>query len=177
VTCTAAGDGRLKPFTFRNVLVDEAAHATEPETMIPVTSSGCSRVVLVGDHKQLGPVVQCKIAARKGLSLSLYERLIAAGMSSHMLSEQYRMHPALARFSSRHFYDNKLRSGVSEEARLDPVVTTLWPRRDTPMSLLACMQQEEVSPTGISYMNRYPCHCSVCCRRRSSLARVGVAQG
>jgi hypothetical protein len=42
-------------------------------------------VVLVGDHCQLPPVVQGQQAAQQGLQLSLFERLIQAGLPSAML--------------------------------------------------------------------------------------------
>ena len=48
-TCVAAFDRRLKSFRFRQVLIDEATQATEPETLIPLLK-GAKHVILVGDH-------------------------------------------------------------------------------------------------------------------------------
>ena len=78
-TCSGAGDPRLKKFRFRTVLIDEATQATEPECLIPILK-GCRRLILVGDHCQLGPVVMCKRAAKAGLSQSLFERLVILGI-------------------------------------------------------------------------------------------------
>lgn len=39
-----------------------------------------SKVILVGDHCQLGPVIMCKKAARAGLARSLFERLVLLGV-------------------------------------------------------------------------------------------------
>jgi hypothetical protein len=35
-TCTAAGDERLEKFQFQTIIIDEAAHYTEPTAMIPI---------------------------------------------------------------------------------------------------------------------------------------------
>ena len=94
-TCIAAADPRLRTFTFKTVLIDEATQSTEPECIIPVIS-GCKQLVLVGDHCQLGPVVMCKPAARAGLSQSLFERLVVLGVHPIRLQVQYRMHPCLS---------------------------------------------------------------------------------
>lgn len=48
-TCVSAFDRRLKHFTFKQVLIDEATQATEPETLIPLLG-GAKHVILVGDH-------------------------------------------------------------------------------------------------------------------------------
>lgn len=46
---------------------------------------GCRRAVLVGDHKQLPPVIKSRIAADAGLDVSLFERLMRLGAPSAML--------------------------------------------------------------------------------------------
>ena len=61
------------------VLVDEASHGTEPECLIPIMT-GAVRVCLVGDQNQLGPVVTCERAAKAGLNVSLYTRLVRASL-------------------------------------------------------------------------------------------------
>ena len=48
-TCVAASDRRLKNIRFKQVLIDEATQATEPETLIPILR-GAKHVILVGDH-------------------------------------------------------------------------------------------------------------------------------
>lgn len=46
---------------------------------------GARRAVLVGDHKQLPPVVKSSTADAGGLSESLFERLMHLGAPSAML--------------------------------------------------------------------------------------------
>ena len=44
----------LRPVSFDSIVIDEAAQASEPDIVLPATSASC-RVIVVGDHKQLGP--------------------------------------------------------------------------------------------------------------------------
>ena len=106
-TCVSAFDQRLKPIKFRQVLIDEATQATEPETLIPILK-GSKHVILVGDHCQLGPVIMCKKASKAGLNQSLFERLICLGIRPIRLQVQYRMHPSLSNFPSLTFYEGSL---------------------------------------------------------------------
>ena len=65
---------------------------TEPEAMIPLVefSPGVEKIVLIGDHKQLRPIVKCKEAEKALLTTSLFERC-AERRVTVMLTEQYRM--------------------------------------------------------------------------------------
>ena len=71
---------------------------------------GASQVVLVGDHRQLGPCTSA-LAEGEGLAVSLFERLLQGGVKSHMLNVQYRMHPDIARWPSQQYYGGKLMNG------------------------------------------------------------------
>ena len=53
-------------------IIDESGMATEPETI--AASSLCEHVVLIGDHKQLQPVIKYPQAKECGLGTSLFER-------------------------------------------------------------------------------------------------------
>ena len=46
------------------------------------------QIVLIGDHKQLEPVITCRTAAKGGLKKSLFERL---QVHADKLTSQYRM--------------------------------------------------------------------------------------
>lgn len=78
-TCVTAGDPRLFNLNFHSILIDESTQATEPECLVPLMI-GCSQVVLVGDHYQLGPVITCRRAADAGLNQSLFERFVLLGI-------------------------------------------------------------------------------------------------
>ena len=60
----------------------------EPDTMIPILACNPEKVVLIGDHKQLQPVVSCPKARKAGLDVSLFKEF---SKSAVMLQVQYRM--------------------------------------------------------------------------------------
>ena len=73
-------------------IVDECAMAQEPETMAPI--SLCEHVVLIGDHKQLTPVINYLPAKYCGLGTSLFQRYAESECFKHLfitLTVQYRM--------------------------------------------------------------------------------------
>lgn len=152
-TCVGAGDPRLANFRFRQVLIDESTQATEAECLIPLVL-GCKQMVLVGDHRQLGPVIMCKKAAKAGLAKSLFERLIDLGVKPIRLQVQYRMHPCLSEFPSNTFYEGTLQNGVTQDERLQVGVDFPWPVPNRPMFFYVQLGQEEISASGTSYLNR-----------------------
>lgn len=91
-------------------LVDEATQAVEPITYHAILAA--RRVVMAGDHKQLPPTVISPEAARDGLALSLFERMVAAhgAVAAVMLREQHRMHEDIMALPSRAFYNGELRA-------------------------------------------------------------------
>lgn len=70
-TCAGAGSPILKSHRFKYVLIDEAAHAAEPVSLIPL-ALGAEIICLIGDEKQLRPFVKSAHAAE--LKQSLFER-------------------------------------------------------------------------------------------------------
>ena len=94
------------PWTSKLILVDEAAQATEPMTLIPFKLAGAdTHVVLIGDHMQLAPTVLSAEAAFDGLGTSLFERLHrVGGVDPCTLTVQYRMHESIWSWPSREFY-------------------------------------------------------------------------
>ncbi|KAI9172475.1 Regulator of nonsense transcript [Paramyrothecium foliicola] len=152
-TCVGAGDPRLQKMKFRNVLIDESTQSAEPECMIPLVL-GCKQVVLVGDHKQLGPVIMNKKAAKAGLNQSLFERLVNLRLQPIPLSTQYRMHPCLSEFPSNMFYDGNLQNGITHDQRVRKDVDFPWPNPEAPMMFWSNLGHEEISASGTSYLNR-----------------------
>lgn len=89
------------------VVVDEAAQAVEPSSLIPMTL-GIKQVFLVGDPNQLPATVLSSGALEHGYNTSMFQRLQAAGYPVQMLDTQYRMHPLICSFISRAFYSGAL---------------------------------------------------------------------
>lgn len=73
-------------------IIDECGMCTEPETMVTIIATHADQVVLIGDHKQLQPIIQSRAASEMGLITSLFERYAETG-TKHltMLTQQYRM--------------------------------------------------------------------------------------
>ena len=90
-TCAVAGMPRIASSCEDNIwqcIVDECGMCMEPESLVPITCSGVQQVVLIGDHKQLQPVIQDNLAMTLGLNVSMFERL---SKRAKMLELQYRM--------------------------------------------------------------------------------------
>ena len=152
-TCISSFDKRLDNFRFPIVLIDEATQACESECILPLLR-GAKHAILVGDHCQLGPVVLCKNAAKAGLKISLFERLVKLKIKPHMLQVQYRMHPKLSEFPSNTFYDGNLQNGVSADERFHFNVNFPWPNNNKPTFFYHIVGTEEFSASGTSYINR-----------------------
>ena len=76
------------------------------------------------------------------------------GVKPRRLEVQYRMHPSLSEFPSNMFYDGMLQNGVSSHERLRKHVAIPWPIPTMPMMFYQNLGQEEISPSGTSYLNR-----------------------
>lgn len=98
------------------LIVDEAAASTEPDLYIPFYL-GPSRLLIVGDPKQLPSTVLSDRAKQFGLDVSLQERLMNhCNYDYTMLNVQYRMHPEISTFPSRHFYKGKICDGANVQS-------------------------------------------------------------
>ena len=89
-TCAASGSPRIASScdNVQQCIVDECGMCMEPESLVPITCSTARQVVLIGDHKQLQPVIQDHVAKTLGLSVSMFER---HSKRATMLELQYRM--------------------------------------------------------------------------------------
>ncbi|XP_064160131.1 3'-5' exoribonuclease HELZ2-like isoform X1 [Anguilla rostrata] len=109
-TCTAASTPNLtKTVSARQILIDECAMATEPQALVPLVSYKPEKVVLLGDHKQLRPIVKNTFVRNLGMAKSLFERYMGRAV---MLDTQYRMHEDICEFPSMESYDGKLKTAV-----------------------------------------------------------------
>ncbi|XP_053403181.1 helicase with zinc finger domain 2-like [Mercenaria mercenaria] len=134
ILCTTAVGSNpkvLKASSVHQVIDDEAGMCPEPQCLVPIIATKAEQVVLIGDHKQLRPIIMCKEAGLLGLETSLFERY-AVTNTKHinnvkftMLEEQYRMNPQICRFPSEKFYDNALITmpGLWKTSRMH-----IWPK-------------------------------------------------
>ena len=94
-----------------DLIIDEAAAATEPELYIPFHLQP-NRLLVVGDPKQLPATVTSRRATEFGLAKSLHERLMYDLKCAHvMLNVQYRMRPEISAFPNERFYENMVGNG------------------------------------------------------------------
>lgn len=109
MTCTHAAMTRQRlvqlGFKYDSLVMEEAAQVLEVETLIPmllqdtdnVDGSRLKRVVLLGDHHQLPPVVQHPAFQRfSRLDQSLFSRFIRLSVPHVLLDKQGRARPEIA---------------------------------------------------------------------------------
>jgi predicted RNA-binding protein with TRAM domain len=121
------------PF-FDTVIIDESSMATIPLALAGVLLG--KRFILVGDHQQLPPITKTKMPplcfkakSCGGKCESLFRLLIELyPENSRMLEMQFRSHPSIMDFSSKHFYNGCIKSweGCSEK-KLDSLATPKEP--------------------------------------------------
>ena len=91
-------------FKYDNVVMEEAAQILEVETFIPLLLQNpddgynrLKRVILIGDHNQLPPVVKNMAFQRYGnMEQSLFARFVRLGVPPVVLNAQGRARPSLA---------------------------------------------------------------------------------
>jgi len=130
-TCVGLGQSqiRLEDGTFDWVIIDEAARCTSGELAVPLQLG--SRAILVGDQRQLRPMID--FAVKEGLhkefrglggvlAKSDFERAFESPYGRRnalVLDEQYRMTPVISNLVSEIFYaphDVKLRPSPARKA-------------------------------------------------------------
>ncbi|XP_068619032.1 putative helicase mov-10-B.1 isoform X2 [Battus philenor] len=103
-----------------HLFIDEAAQASEPATLVPITGllSPTGHLVLAGDPKQLGPVCVSREAKERGLGTSLMERLKVTYENFYssdpsyitMLVKNFRSDPDILAIPNELFYKNCLQA-------------------------------------------------------------------
>lgn len=132
-TCNhiAAGLYRNYKFNFDYMIMDEAAKATLPETLVPLNMA--KNIILIGDHKQLPPLVLSTKSVKEKVEQKLKTQLDEANIDFNkmyleeptlfetmyenapddyreMLDTQFRMPITLGNMVSKFVYKNKLLS-------------------------------------------------------------------
>lgn len=131
-TCVGLAKKRvgLEQLKFDLVIVDEAGKALPGEILIPVLRA--KKLVLIGDHKQLPPVIDPalfdpdkielenrRLLKRELFDISFFQRLYERAPETNraMLETQYRMPAVIGTLVSSLFYDGKLKNGAGTEER------------------------------------------------------------
>lgn len=127
ITCVQAARGDFsKEFpSFDVVIVDEVSKCTPPELLIPALKG--KKIVLVGDHRQLPPLLQEETIEDIAEELKMTKNELsfikdslfkiqfesAAASIKRMLTIQYRMHPQIMGAINQ-FYEHRLSCGIPE---------------------------------------------------------------
>ena len=114
-------------FLFSSLVMEEAGQVLEVETLVPMllqrteNFSDCrlSRIVLIGDHLQLPPVVKNNVfRSYSHLDQSLFSRLVRMGVPATVLDKQGRCRPQIAELFN---YRYSSISGMKSLGNLDTV--------------------------------------------------------
>jgi helicase MOV-10 len=149
---------------FDYIFVDEISCATEPEALVPIIGLGAasrtltSNIILLGDHKQLGPVLASEEFSKPlGLGVSLMERMMSC--STYLKSpayddryvvqllDNYRSHPAILKFSSDQFYEGTLRAKMSLTDQQKTEAWNFLPNRKFPIIFHAVKTPSQLDGT------------------------------
>uniref|UniRef100_A0A061RP30 Dna helicase n=1 Tax=Tetraselmis sp. GSL018 TaxID=582737 RepID=A0A061RP30_9CHLO len=157
----------LKESKFCMAVMDESFQICEPEAFIPLMK-GAQWVFMIGDEKQLRPCVKTRQARRSwqfhDYGANIMGRLIPRLEYQH-LTLTYRMHPAIAMFSSQQFYDGKLISRRSDElVCLKNFWNLLTPGQRWPLALLDVRSPEDCASSFLDIRaHSSGCMCSSFC--------------
>ncbi len=112
ITATPVGSDHfsIRERRYHTVVIDEAGQALEPACWIPILKA--EKLILAGDHLQLPPTIKSTEAS--GLNTTLLEKCVALHPEAVcLLEEQYRMNSDIQGYSSKVFYQGKLRAHLS----------------------------------------------------------------
>ncbi|KYR02991.1 hypothetical protein DLAC_00477 [Tieghemostelium lacteum] len=128
-TCIASTFSVMDNNVFPIVFLDECSQMQEPLSLIPLSRCKNSKLLLVGDPKQLEPTIQSKpsqslvTSGKGGLEKTLFVRLKNLKINSILLRTQYRCHPNISKISNQLFYSDELIDGISSCERPNMVPT------------------------------------------------------
>ncbi len=144
-TLVGAANPTIRNRRYASVVIDEAGQALEPACWIPILKA--QRLILAGDHCQLPPTVKSAAAAQGGLTTTLLEKNTRLHPEAVVLLEQqYRMHNLIMGYSSRVFYEDRLRAHPT-------VAGYLLFEKDSPLSFIdtaGCGYEEQREGFGLS---------------------------
>ncbi|XP_065863274.1 probable RNA helicase SDE3 [Euphorbia lathyris] len=150
---------------FSHIFLDEAGQASEPESMIPIStlSRNDTVVVLAGDPMQLGPVIYSRDAERNGLGKSYLLRLFECeyycnGDENYVtkLVRNYRCHPDILSLPSELFYDGELIASKESTDDTNSLLSSVnfIPRKDFPVLFFGIQGCDEREGNNPSWFNR-----------------------
>lgn len=119
VGATCLGVARFKDCNFDWVIIDEAARSTAPESFVPMSKG--KKIILVGDHQQLPPIIDREVQEKAWNEQQIEKRILEISLFEYLyeklpennkitLTNQYRMHPYIGDLVSKLFYESRVSS-------------------------------------------------------------------
>lgn len=164
VNCGRLITAGIAPTHFDYIFIDECASTIEPFSIIPiaslgVTSSGSmnAQVILAGDHKQLQGLVHSFFNERHGFGISLMERVMMLDKYVHpyntkyvtQLTDNFRSHPAILKFSNFHFYHSVLHAKQSKAVADFAIGWDFLPNKSFPLIFHSILAPSEMEGTSL----------------------------
>ncbi len=185
----------LQPVDFTHIMIDEAAYADEPQSLIPVTAfvrpDGSTSVVLCGDHRQLGAVVKSTVAQGQGLNVSWMERImldadtnlaspyhatISAQSNKYMtmLKHNYRSHASILHVPNQLYYGSQLQASAPVSVTSSLLLATVFPNKAHPIVFDHLDGCEQRAATGSIYNMQEVWHVLKRVQELTSQSMLGV---
>lgn len=97
--------------------MDEASQINEPMAIGPILLA--QKFIMIGDYYQLNPLVKSSLAERKGLGVSLFEKLCKKHPNNAAMTvfkKQYRMAKDILELSNSIIYHGVMQHGNTQVA-------------------------------------------------------------
>ncbi|KAJ2913799.1 hypothetical protein MD484_g6608, partial [Candolleomyces efflorescens] len=154
---------------FSHIFVDEAGQGKEPEVVLPIKALADDKtnVILAGDDRQLGPVVNSDVAGGLGLKASFLARIMdrdvydlerqdgvgGRGITIVKLVKNFRSHPAILEFSNEQFYNSELRPCGNRALTHSLENIDELPKKRFPLVFHAIVGKDERQASSPSFFN------------------------
>lgn len=122
-----------------------------------------ANLVFLGDHKQLGPILESEYASGLGLGVSLMERIMTLPKYTAnpefdpkyvtQLLDNYRSHAAILQFPNVQFYEGKLRARADPEIVDSACQWRMLPKKNFPIILHSVLANCNQEKAGFSFYN------------------------
>jgi superfamily I DNA and/or RNA helicase len=154
-TCNESSSSRIKSYIQPiQCIIDEASMVNEAESMASISIA--EHVVIIGDHKQLQPVVTSETAKHNSMNISLFERYASFLHTQYheelhkshyplfiRLGNQYRMLKQICYFPSLMFYGGQLKTKVEAMNPRKRVLENFWLKLGNPLVFCNVVGEEE----------------------------------
>ena len=74
-TCSNSWDEGISKYYFPFIIIDQVTQCCEMESLVSIIH-GCRHLTLIGDQKQLGPVIIHPKAKKYGMNISIFEMML-----------------------------------------------------------------------------------------------------